>query len=246
MKKEFRKIYAKDIERKGIPLLDYHIHSDYADAALHVEDIGKAALQKGLEQIAITEHIWKGAEWIDEYVKRIEAFDSNRDFVLIGAETRVLNMDGDVNIDPLSIDKFDFIIGSMHRLPTADVPVSGSFTIEDFIEIEEKASIAMIQQGKINVIGHIGRVFEKNFSNTTFPCDSMGRIIKAAKGAGVAVEINAGSKNVLKVFSQCLKFDCPMSFGTDSHSLDTIGKYNEKELLKLFERVKGRSSYIKK
>jgi len=240
MRKQIPKITKRDIIKSGFPLVDYHIHADYADADLHIRDIVKVAYQKGLNQIAITEHIWRGVDWVSEYIERIEMFNRDENFVLIGAEARILNMEGDMNIDQTVIDKFDVIIGSLHRYPEVDIENSfGSkcLSVKEAVEIEEEALIAMIRQRKVDVIGHIGRSFEKLFPGTVFPINSIKRVVLAAKKADIAVEINAGSKNALDVFSCCIILDCPMSFGTDSHSLDTIGEYNKRKFLDDFEKL---------
>src|SRR5829696_461706 len=54
---------------------DYHIHTNYNDhsaANLTVKNVIKEAEGKGLELIALTEHVRKTSEWVSEYLNEIE------------------------------------------------------------------------------------------------------------------------------------------------------------------------------
>ncbi|MGE5634240.1 MAG: PHP domain-containing protein, partial [Deltaproteobacteria bacterium] len=53
---------------------DYHIHTNYNDHSasnLTVKNIIKEAERKGLELIALTEHVRKTSEWISEYLNEV-------------------------------------------------------------------------------------------------------------------------------------------------------------------------------
>lgn len=48
--------------------VDYHIHTNYSDGRDSVEKYILEAKKKGLTEIAITDHIWRTSEWVDDYV----------------------------------------------------------------------------------------------------------------------------------------------------------------------------------
>lgn len=238
----FKSITTRQIKEEGFPALDYHIHANYADANLRIVDIFSTARNRGLSQIAITEHIWKDAWWVNEYIEQIKKHNlEDINYALIGAEARIIDIGGELNISDEEINKFDLIIGVVHRYPITLDPAlyQEQLSIKEAVEIEEKALIAMIKKRKAHVVGHIGRALEK-FYCASFPSDAIKRILKYAKEYEVAVEISAGSKNSLDIFRECLSLDCLMSFGTDSHLLDDIGIYDVAKLQEVFNSVVGK------
>lgn len=228
----------KDIKKNGFPLCDYHIHADYADAKMKIEEIIPKAKERGLVQIAITEHIWKDAGWIDEYIKRIEFFNTEGPYVLIGAEARIINNEGDINIRPSVLDKFDLIIGVLHRYNSIIQNATiDTLPVAEAVKAEERALINMIRKKNVHVVGHIGRALELFAPHVPFPEASLYNIIVEAKKADIAVEINARSNNALNVFTHCVRLDCPMTFGSDSHELDTIGQFEKGDFLRRLSEI---------
>jgi len=79
---------------------DLHLHTTFSDGKSALKEVIGAAIANGMDCIAITDHIFPGADtrWIGEVRK---ASDAYRDeiTILVGAEGVLLNPEGATSID---------------------------------------------------------------------------------------------------------------------------------------------------
>jgi histidinol phosphatase-like PHP family hydrolase len=91
---------------------DYHIHTDFTDGKMSVEQI--AQLHKEFPNItmAITEHIRKEPSY-DWFTLRdtVKHFDKS---ILVGVEAKVLDEDGNLDCPDKIINQADIVLGSVH------------------------------------------------------------------------------------------------------------------------------------
>jgi putative hydrolase len=201
---------------------DYHIHTNYNDHSapnLTVKNIIKEAERKGLELIALTEHVRKTSEWIPQYLNEISEYKRKSKLkVVTGFEAKIIS-DGNIDCrDDIARDYF--IIASFHTKY-----YEKSIWINDL----KKA----IENKYINVIGHLAP--ESSFHFDTKEIVEFGKLIKKNKKI---VEINAKYRrppeNWIKAF---IKMGVKFHLGSDAHSLDEIGNYES--IMKLIKLIKN-------
>lgn len=95
--------------------IDFHIHTNITDGNMPISKVMQLAQQMGMCEIAFTEHISKtpSYDW-REFRKNVTASIPSNLNVLIGVETKVLNEQGELNIDPLILNAADIVLGAVH------------------------------------------------------------------------------------------------------------------------------------
>ncbi len=109
---------------------DYHTHSKHSDGRQDEEEILEAARQRGLKEVAITDHgplaAVIGVKKADEYTAiRTKISNLNELIseprVLLGAEANIRDLNGTLDIPGAIIDQLDILIAGLHpfTLPTS-------------------------------------------------------------------------------------------------------------------------------
>ena len=199
---------------------DYHIHTNYNDHSavnLTIKNVIKEAERKGLELIALTEHVRKNSEWIPEYLNEISEYkEKTKVKVVTGFEAKIME-DGSIDCRE-DIARDYFIIASFH---------TKYYDKTVWTNALKKA----IENKYINVIGHLAP--ESSFQLDTKEIEEFAKLINKHKKI---VEVNAKYKrppeNWIKVF---IKNEVKFHLGSDAHSLTEIGNYES--IIKLIKLI---------
>ena len=199
---------------------DYHIHTNYNDHSavnLTIKNVIKEAERKGLELIALTEHVRKNSEWIPEYLNEISEYkEKTKVKVVTGFEAKIME-DGSIDCRE-DIARDYFIIASFH---------TKYYDKTVWTNALKKA----IENKYINVIGHLAP--ESSFQLDTKEIEEFAKLIYKHKKI---VEVNAKYKrppeNWIKVF---IKNGVMFHLGSDAHSLNEIGNYES--IIKLIKLI---------
>jgi putative hydrolase len=199
---------------------DYHIHTNYndhSDSNLTVKNVVKEAERKGLEIIALTEHVRESSKWIPNYLNEISNFkEKTKVKVISGFEAKILS---DGNIDcRKEIARDYFIIASFH---------TKYYDKAIWINALKK----VIENKYVNVIGHLAP--ESSFYINEEEIEEFAKLLSKHDKI---VEVNAKYKrppeNWVKIF---IKRGVKFHLGSDAHSLREIGNYASIiKLIKLF------------
>lgn len=199
---------------------DYHIHTNYNDHSavnLTIKNVIKEAERKGLELIALTEHVRKNSEWIPEYINEISEYkEKTKVKVVTGFEAKIME-DGSIDCRE-DIARDYFIIASFH---------TKYYDKTVWTNALKKA----IKNKYINVIGHLAP--ESSFQLDTKEIEEFAKLINKHKKI---VEVNAKYKrppeNWIKAF---IKNGVKFHLGSDAHSLNEIGNYES--IIKLIKLI---------
>lgn len=199
---------------------DYHVHTsynDHSDSNLTVKNVVIEAERKGIEIIALTEHVRESSEWIHNYLNEIaNCKKKTKVKVIPGFEAKILS---DGNIDCREdIARDYFIIASFH---------TKYYDKAIWINALKK----VIENKYVNVIGHLAP--ESSFQINTEEIEEFAKLLSKHDKI---VEVNAKYKrppeNWVKLF---IKRGVKFHLGSDAHSLREIGNYASIiKLIKLF------------
>ncbi|MGI6154186.1 MAG: PHP domain-containing protein, partial [Christensenellaceae bacterium] len=173
---------------------DLHTHTVHSHGTGTVEQNVLAAIEKGLDKIAISDHGFLHLAYrirdIDAYIADIRGVREkyrDRIDVLVGAELNLLSLDGDIDLPAGYEDAFDILTFGYHKL----VKYKGFKNIRQLllpkshsqkaIEANTRAYIRAMEKNKVDVISHPGY---------GLPIDKR-EVAKYAQQYGVALEINA-------------------------------------------------------
>jgi putative hydrolase len=199
---------------------DYHIHTNYNDHSasnLTVKNVVMEAERKGLEIIAITEHVRETSKWIPSYLIDISKYIQKTNVKVIpGFEAKILS---DGNIDCREeIAKDYFIIASFH-------------TKYHDKAIWINALTKAIENKYVNVIGHLSP--ESSFQIDSNEIEEFAELlIKHGKIVELNAKYQMPPESWIKIFMQRgVKFHLV----SDAHSLNEIGNYES--IIKLIKLI---------
>ena len=213
-----------------------------------METCVRYAINKGLRAIAFTDHIWRTSDWVDAYVEECNKVKERYPGlqILIGAEAKAINLNGDVDISHRDAEKLDFVTGSVHRrLP--DEPDTRFHDLrqlspEEAARAESDIIVAMTENPVVNVIGHPMRLYYKFFylaekTRETFPAALLRTILSAVKNSGKMIELNYNVPD-LKAVMECYK-ESGVAFllGSDAHQADAVGDIPFTEIVRLCQQT---------
>lgn len=212
-------------------VLDTHTHTiASAHAYSTVTEMARAAGERGLELLAITDH---GPELEDSspklhfmnyHVLPKEMFGVH---MLYGCELNILDFDGNVDLEEDILRRLDICIASFHTMCTK----AGS------IEENTKAYLNVMENPYVSIIGHP----EDGYIPVDFEA-----LVKKAKEKKVMIEVNNSSlksafyrlntrENIKTILKLCKEHKVYVSVGTDAHFWSAVGNFDE--ALKVLDEV---------
>lgn len=235
-------------------MIDYHMHSKYSfDGEMTIEEACKRAIQIGLKEIVITDHI--DIDWpvpgiyfdipdIDGYLREIE--DNKKRFdgylriktgIEMGIQPHVLEDTSKI----IRSYPFDFVIGSIHIIERMD-PYQGDYyrgkTKEESYRKYYQETLNLIKDfDDFDVLGHIGYIkryspFPYNKEDELLHLDLIDEILKTLIKKGKGIEVNtSGYRHISgcpmpssEVVARYKKLGGSIiTIGSDAHSVDGIG-----------------------
>jgi len=193
--------------------IDMHTHTIASGHAYStIREMAKAAAEKGLEILGITEHAPGIPGTCNPfYFNNIRVIPREMYGVqlMIGAEINILDYDGTLSLDENLIDKVDLRIAGIHKL----CYTPGS------VKENTQATIAAIQHPKIDIISHP--------ADGVAPLDYE-EVVPAAKEFHTLLELNNNSLNPaylrdnpqqrnIDLLNACKKYQVPILVSSDAH-----------------------------
>lgn len=217
---------------------DYHTHSIYSHGKGTVEDNVRAAAEKGLKEIAITDHGICGypqnmhpadfEPFLVEVQRCRELYPDIR--VLAGVEANLVSQYGEIDMTRSAEDRLDIIICGFHTVRFPDrVSAMIKLWMPNVMPTKNmrsrkvkntEAYIRAMREYRVSVIAHPLR---------QFACD-LKTLGEAAKEYGVYIELNGKSCLFTPEDFEVLgKTGCEFICSSDAHTPDRIGDFSAVE-----------------
>lgn len=209
-------------------IADTHTHTLASTHAYStITENAKAAKRNGVKAIAMTDHtppmpdaphIWHF------YNMKIIPRKIDGVYIIRGAETNILNFDGEIDLTQEILDQLEWVVASFHD------PVCEPGNIEQ----NSRAYELLARNPYVDVIGH---------SDTDWYPYEYERVIKVFKEYDKLIEINENSikrrrgakKNCAEIARLCKKHGARVIVNSDAHYADEIGTVPD--AIKLLEEV---------
>ncbi|MBA2683018.1 MAG: DNA polymerase/3'-5' exonuclease PolX [Gemmatimonadaceae bacterium] len=191
-----------------------HCHSDFSDGKATIAEMAEAARVLGWTYIGISDHsqsaFYAGGLKPEAVIAQHAEIDllNSRDLgirILKGVEADIL-ADGQIDYDQLLLDRFDYVIASVHSRFSMDR------------ETMTARVLRALDDPHVTILGHpTGRLL---LSREAYAIDMEAVIAKAA-AKGVAIEINADPHRLDLDWRHCQlakSLGCSFEIGPDAHS----------------------------
>lgn len=209
--------------------LDTHTHTIASGHAYNtIDEMAKAASEKGLELLAITEHAMSMPGTCHQYYfenLKVVPRQMHGMRLMLGTEANIIDFNGKLDMPDYLLEKMDLVIASMH------LPCIVTGTKEE----NTNAMIGAMKHKCVSIIGHP--------DDDRIPVDYEA-LVKAAKENSVLLELNNSSlnpngfrqnarENDIKLLTLCKEHGVYISLGSDAHYKDDIANFGyAMELLK--------------
>jgi putative hydrolase len=225
---------VQDKFRKGIPNIDFHIHTSWTDGQHSVQAMYEQACHLGLECILFSEHARKNSSaWFPKFVADVRSLPEKPCMALVGVETRVIDFSGNINLDKEMISLCDLVVGSVHRFPdkSGGMQPFETLSAEEAMEIEFKLACLLLENPKVDILGHpLGMSITKY--GVIPPLIRYQCLFEKSLKNDKAFEINSRyHSNPRTVLQWCRNSEVKISLGSDAHCKNELGRI----LLKLSE-----------
>lgn len=210
------------MKNKYPSIMDLHTHTVASGHAYNsIREMAKAASEKGLEVLGITEHGPKMPGschriYFQNYgVVPRELYGVQ---LLMGAEVNILDADGNIDLYETELTRLDLVIASIH------VPCMKPGSVKE----NTMAYVNAMRNPYVNIIGHPDDSrYEMDYKT----------IVEAAKEYGKVLEVNNHSlcpttfrqnarENYAIMLELCKEYKVPVVMNTDAHFDTQIGEFD--------------------
>lgn len=215
---------------------DYHTHTPYSHGTGTILENAISAKQKGLKQIAITDHGFNhklyGINKKDIISMKSECIEAEKQTgvkVLLGIEANLISNDGTIDLTEKDIENLDIILVGYHNFVKAK-KITDKFSLfyrniisgifkpsKNKIEKNTDVYLKAMKKYKINVLTHLNYGMKVNTL----------KVALAARDNNVLIELNG--KRILFTDEEMLemaKNKVKFIINSDAHSSDRIGEVN--------------------
>ena len=214
---------------------DWHTHTTHSDGRGSAEDNVRAAAERGLAEVAITDHgpgaLFIGVKSTQTYLQlKEEARLLSQQYglkVLVGAEANVVSLDGALDIPGPVLEQLDIVLAGLHFQALAETPAENLGWVlpnnlarvsrrvrERMRSANTKAMQACLHRHPVDIVSHPDLMMAVDV-------DELARV--CAK-TGAAMEINAGHDYPREpVALAALRHGAPLAVNSDAHFPASVG-----------------------
>lgn len=182
---------------------DLHTHTIYSHGKGTIEDNVKAAIEKGLKVIAISDHgpghMGFGIKTKKYYEMRTVIDHLNHVYedeimILLGLEANIMNIDGTIDVDDEILRYADFVLAGYHFGSSPEkLPRDFAFHCHNYMSKRSKASYAKAEEANTKaIINAMDRypLLGITHPGAKGPIDLL-KVANHAAEKGIALEVNA-------------------------------------------------------
>lgn len=216
---------------------DYHTHTIHSHGTGTVEDNVVAAIGKGLEQVAITDHGpanffglgVKDARELLEIKREVERvsglYPGIR--VLVGVEANIVNFDGEIDVPEEILREMDVLLVGYHPMVAGETfRDSWKLTVDNFLgrvcpavrrwaRIDNtKALVRAVKKHRVDIVTHPGYRVSIDTKE----------LAKACAERGTALEINSSHTQTTPEFIRIARYQgAKFAINSDAHDPGNVG-----------------------
>ncbi|MCX7950749.1 MAG: PHP domain-containing protein [Clostridiales bacterium] len=218
---------------------DYHTHTIYSHGKGTIEDNVKAAIEKGLKEIVISDHgpghVFYGVNYKKLQKMRKEIDELNKKYkdkikIYLGVEANIISVDGDIDVTEKEMKLIDKLLVGFHNgaLPKSFRDFNELYIKNKLSKLNHKlkeecrktntqAMINAINKYKIDIITHPGAKVDIDTRE----------LAKAASKKGTALEINASHRFLtLEYVKIAMEEGVMFSIDSDAHKPEDVGRFD--------------------
>jgi putative hydrolase len=205
--------------------LDYHMHTNHTDGTASIIEMACAAAGNGIAEILFSEHVRHTSTYFPGFAQEVRAVAVTGLRAFVGVEAKVLDLDGKLDVSPLTAALCDALIGSVHSRPLKSgggVTGWSDMDSREALRCELNLAMAIVTKSRAHILGHpLGMVISKYDMN---PLDELEMLAIACREHDKAFELNARYCQSPADWLQIVDgVGCKVNFGSDAHRAEDVG-----------------------
>ena len=207
---------------------DYHTHTVYSHGKGSVEDNVRVAVEKGLSEIAISDHgpghLTYGIKWDEVPDMRKDIDDANEKYpirVFMSVEANIVNKGNGLDIRKEEIPAFDFIIAGYHY------GIPNGYCVSNWLDFHGLKNSKLIVK---NTDMTVRALYENDIRILTHPGDKgpfdIAELAKACAATDTWMEISTHHPNLtVEDIKTAAKEDVSFVISSDAHIPGNVGEF---------------------
>jgi len=207
---------------------DMHIHTSFSDGENTPEEIVVEAIRLSYREIAITDHVRRTTDWLDEFcweMDRLKQAYSTKIKLYSGIEAKVIDLNGEVDARPEFFGKTDLVLGAFHRIPKGE---DEYLTHEEIAQDKQQTlrywfqgMMKLLEHDSVDIIAHPTAILKVH--GIMVPKELKRDIALKAAEYGKIFEVNIKYHVPDEEFIVFLKrYGVRLILGSDSHSVQEM------------------------
>lgn len=216
---------------------DYHTHTHHSHGVDSVEENVRAAAEKGLSAVAISDHgpaslFGVGVASLDTFDTIRKEVDAVREAypdldVLLGVEANIVSITGELDVPPSWQDRFDIVLVGLHPLVRWEPVIEGARLIglnaggrwsgrwtEEARRLNTRAVVNAVRRNRVHIVTHPGYRLSIDTRE----------LARACAETGCAMEISASHDHTSIEYIQIAQSEgAKFALGSDAHSKERVG-----------------------
>lgn len=213
--------------KRNIAQADFHMHTTWTDGAGSVVEMHNAAVSSGLAKILFSEHARAtSGDWFPKFASEVRALPRDHCEAFVGAEVKILNHRGDIDICEEVRRECALVMASVHRFP-GEISINkgkeSGYSYEEAIGLEFELARAGLLAGTFDILGHPFGMAFRRFG--FIPPDNLIReLMRECARTNIAFEVNARyHANPTLFIAWCKEEGAPISLGSNAHGPEEVG-----------------------
>ncbi|MGB9596890.1 MAG: PHP domain-containing protein [Candidatus Poribacteria bacterium] len=207
--------------------MDMHLHSKFSDGENTIDELVEKALELGYNMIAITDHVRRTTDWLDEYVAEIELARRKYPKIKIysGIEAKVIDLEGNIDAQEWFFDKVDLVLSAFHRIPKGeDIFLSKDEIYNNkamALDLWYRGFVKVLENKNVHIIAHPTAILRR--FEIEVPLEMKKDIARKVKKNRKIIELNIRYKVPdTQLFKLLCNEGVYFSIGSDSHNLKDL------------------------
>lgn len=206
---------------------DFHMHTTWTDGTASVLEMHNAAIAAGLEVVLFSEHARAtSGDWFPKFANEVRELPVARCRAFVGAEVKILNYLGEIDICDEVKRECALIMASVHRFPGEISIYQGKeagYSREEAIGIEFELARAGLRAGGFDILGHPFGMAYRRFGFAP-PDNLILELIRECARTKIAFEVNARyHSDPWLLIAKCKAEGAPISLGSNAHNPSEVG-----------------------
>jgi HisJ family histidinol phosphate phosphatase len=220
-------------------MIDFHMHSVFSDGENSISDMVSECNRLGYSAIALSDHSWNYESWLPRYLSEISSARKEYPGIRIfsSLESELVSLDSGMSVPKKDFSNFDFVIGSVHWIPSSlgriwvsDDPKKTAFAVNKYgkeliFSSWEKAARTVIESD-FNIIGHMLKV--PYLIDVPVPYSLKEELVKMCVERDKIIEVNSAIPKDEEFMALLKEYDAMVSIGSDSHTVYALSQKFER------------------